>query len=83
MSNLPEEDPLDYIDFDDIIQHGDPTRWTFIGPKPGSGVPATSPHARTGTAKHYDIYTDAFGDRIEVHYFRHSDGSVADVKIKI
>jgi len=32
--------------------------------------------------KHYDRYEDDFGDEIEVHYFRHPDGTVGDVKIK-
>jgi hypothetical protein len=32
--------------------------------------------------KHYDFYEDEFGDEIEIHYFRHPDGSVSDVKIK-
>ena len=76
------EDPLDYIDFDDIIQHGDPKKWSFIGAKPRSGVAATSSFAQPGTTKHYDTYRDEFGDQIEVHYFRHPDGSVGDVKIK-
>lgn len=82
MSNLPQEDPLDYIDWDDVIQHGNPSKWTFVGPKAGSPVPATSPNALPGTTKHYDIYKDELGDQIEVHYFRHPDGSVGDVKIK-
>jgi hypothetical protein len=36
------DNPLDFIDFDEVTQHGDPSRWTFVGPKPGSGVPAHS-----------------------------------------
>ncbi len=76
------DDPLDYIDFVDIIQHGDPARWTFKGPKPGGPAPATSPVARPGTMKHYDQYQDEYGEEIEVHDFRHPDGSVGDVKIK-
>lgn len=38
------DDPLDFIDFVDVLQHGDPGRWTILGPKPGSPVPATSPY---------------------------------------
>jgi hypothetical protein len=60
--------PLDFIDFDEVIQHGDPGKWKSIGVKPGSGVPAHSPSAPPGTTKHYDIYEDEFGDEIEVHY---------------
>ncbi len=82
MSSVPPADPLDYIDMDDVIQHGDPSRWTLVGPKPGSPVPATSASAAPGTMKHYDVYQDAFGDEIEVHYFRHTNGSVGGVKIK-
>jgi hypothetical protein len=82
VSNVPQEEPLDYIDMDDVIQHGDPGKWFFVGPKAGSPVPATSLKAPPGTMKHYDIYRNVFGDLIEVHYFRHADGSVADVKIK-
>lgn len=76
------DDPLDYIDFADILRHGDPGLWAFRGPKPGSPVPAHSPGAAPGTMKHYDLDDDEFGERIEVHYFRHADGSVGDVKVK-
>jgi hypothetical protein len=76
------DDPLDFVDFDDVIQHGDPGKWKYVGVKPGSGVQAHSPSAPPGTTKHYDTYEDEFGDEIEVHYFRHPDGSVSDVKIK-
>ena len=31
--------------------------------------------------KHYDIYMDADGEEIEIHYFRHPDGSVGNVKV--
>jgi hypothetical protein len=67
---------------DDILVHGDPGRWISLGPKPGSPVPATSPNARPGTMKHYDLYRNEFGEVIELHYFRHEDGSVDDVKVK-
>lgn len=83
MSGVPEEDPLDYIDMDDVIQHGNPSNWTFLGPKPGSPTLAYSPDTRAGTTKHYDLYRDDFGQVIEVHYFRHLDGTVENVKIKI
>jgi hypothetical protein len=76
------EDPLEYIDFDEVIQHGDPGRWKLKGEKQGSGVPANSPNAPPGTLKIYEIYEDEFGDVIEVHYFRHPDGTVSDVKVK-
>ncbi|HUY36261.1 MAG TPA: hypothetical protein VMV69_26220 [Pirellulales bacterium] len=76
------EDPLDYIDFADVIVHGDPSNWRYKGPKPGSPTPATSPNAQPGTMKHYDMYVDEHGDEIEVHFFRRPDGSVGDVKIK-
>jgi hypothetical protein len=76
------DDPLGFIDFDDVLQYGDPGKWKYIGPKAGSGVPAHSALAQPGTTKHYDIYQDEFGNEIEVHYFRHPDGSVGDVKVK-
>jgi hypothetical protein len=76
------DDPLDFIDFPDIIEHGDPTNWKYRGPKPGSPVPANSLNAQPGSMKHYDLYTDEYGDPIELHYFRHPDGSVGDVKVK-
>lgn len=76
------DDPLDYIDFFDVIEHGDPSRWRFRGPKAGSPVPATSPDAEPGTTKHYDLYDDEHGNPIEVHYFRRRDGSVDGVKVK-
>ena len=82
MSAVPQEDPLDYIDMDDVIQHGDPGKWAYRGAKAGSPVPASSRAAPPGTMKHYDIYRDEFGEEIEVHYFRHPDGSVGDVKVK-
>jgi len=76
------DDPLDFIDFVDVIEHGEPGKWTFRGAKLGSPTPAHSPAAPPGTMKHYDLYFDEDGDEIEVHYFRHPDGSVGDVKVK-
>ena len=75
------EDPLDHIDFLDIQQHGDPSLWKPLGEKLGSGAPANSRDAPTGTLKIYEIYKDDFGTEIEVHYFRHADGSVSGVKV--
>jgi hypothetical protein len=75
------EDPLDYIDFADILVHGDPRKWTYKGKKQGRPTPVTSPGASPGTMKHYDIYEDEFGDQIEIHYFRNSDGSLGEVKV--
>jgi hypothetical protein len=83
VSGIPQEDPLDYIGLDEVQEHGNPSKWTVRGAKPGSPVPATSRNAPAGTMKHYDSYENEFGEDIEVHYFRHSDGSVADVKIKV
>lgn len=82
MSQPPPDEPLDFIDMDDVLQHGDPNNWKYLGPKAGSPTPATSPNAQPGTMKHYDVFEDEFGDEIEVHYFRHPDGTVGDVKIK-
>ena len=79
---MTDEDPLDHIDFADVLVHGDPGKWTYIGPKSGSPTPATSPKARPGTVKHYDKYLDEFGDEIEVHFLRNADGTVDDVKVK-
>ncbi len=76
------DDPLDYIDFADVVIHGDPSKWKYHGAKPGSPTPATSPLAPAGTNKHYDIYEDEFGAMIEIHYFRYPDGTVDDVKVK-
>ncbi len=75
------DDPLDQIDFADVLQHGDPGKWINRGEKPGSGVLAHSQDAPVGTTKHYDLYEDEFGDEIEVHYFRHPDGRVSGVKV--
>ena len=76
------DDPLDYVDFAEVIDHGDPRKWKFKGPKRGSPTRAITPRALPGTMKHYDLYEDELGDEIEVHYFRHPDGSVTDVKVK-
>jgi hypothetical protein len=76
------DDPLEEIDFDDIVKHGDPGRWKFKGDKPGSGLPATSPDAPPGTLKIYEIYENEFNVEIEVHYFRHPDGTVSGVKVE-
>ncbi len=76
------DDPLDFIDLRSVLAHGDPTKWKPIGPKPGSPTIAHSPDAEPGTMKHYELYEDELGDLIEVHYFRHPDGSVGDVKVK-
>jgi excisionase family DNA binding protein len=56
------DDPLDYVDFADVLQHGDPSNWSFQGEKVGSGVPAHSPSAPPGTLKIYKLYLDEFGD---------------------
>lgn len=32
--------------------------------------------------KHYDLYVDEFGDKIELHYFRYTDGTVDNVKVR-
>ena len=45
-------------------------------------ITASHVYAAPGTMKHYDRYEDEFGEEIEVHYFRHPDGSVGDVKVK-
>ena len=75
-------DPLDYVDFVDVIAHGSPDRWRFKRAKDGSPTPATSPIAPAGTMKHYDLYEDEYGSPIEVHYFRYMDGSIGNVKVK-
>jgi hypothetical protein len=75
------DNPLDFVDFADVLQHGDPTNWTFNGEKAGSGVLAHSPGAPPGTLKIYELYKDEFGDEIELHYFRHPDGTVSNVKV--
>jgi hypothetical protein len=64
------------------VAHGDPAQWTYLGPKKGSPTAATSPHALPGTMKHYDLYQDEYGEEIELHYFRYTDGTVDDVKVK-
>ena len=79
---MSDDDPLDFIDFADVVQHGDPGNWTYKGPKAGSPTPANTQTAQPGTMKHYDLYEDEFGNEIEVHFFRHPDGSVGNVKIK-
>ncbi|MCY2994737.1 MAG: hypothetical protein NTY19_43780 [Planctomycetota bacterium] len=76
------DDPLDYVDITDVAVHGDPGKWRFQGCKQGSPTPATSANAPLGTMKHYDLYADEFGDEIELHYFRYTDGSVDDVKVR-
>jgi hypothetical protein len=43
------DDPRDFVDFADLLQHGDPSNWKFQGNKAGSGVPAHSPDAPSGT----------------------------------
>jgi hypothetical protein len=75
------DDPLDFVDFSDVLQHGDPSNWTFVAEKAGSGVPAHSSEAPPGTLKIYEIYLDEFGVEIELHYFRHADGTVSGAKI--
>jgi hypothetical protein len=52
-----------------------------MGERPGSGVDAHSALAPAGTRKIYEVYEDEFGVEIEVHYFRHLDGSVSGVKV--
>jgi hypothetical protein len=76
------DNPLDYVDFADVIIHGNPDKWRFKGAKDGRPVQATSSLAPPETMKHYDLYEDEYGSPIELHYFRYADGSVGDVKIK-
>jgi hypothetical protein len=76
------DDPLDYVDFVEVLAHGSPAGWRFLGAKHGSPIPASSVNAPAGTMKHYDLYEDEFGSLIELHYFRYVDGSVGDVKVK-
>jgi|GEM_PF-5704206 len=75
------DDPFDFLEFDAIVQHGDPKNWKHKGAKSGSGAIARSPNAPSGTVKIYEIYADEFGKEIELHYFRHSDGRVSQVKV--
>jgi hypothetical protein len=51
---------------------------------PSREVPFRQPRpiAASGILKYYEIYIDEFGVEIEVHYFRHPDGTVGDVKIR-
>jgi hypothetical protein len=76
------DDPLDFVDMTDVAVHGDPGTWRFQGRKQGSPTPATSPNAPPGTMKNYDLYVDEFGLKIELHYFRYTDGTVDDVRVK-
>jgi hypothetical protein len=75
------DDPLDFVDFADVLQHGDPSKWVMRGAKASSGARAHSSGAPAGTLKIYEIYKDESGDEIELHYFRHPDGSVSNVKV--
>jgi hypothetical protein len=75
------EDVFEYVDFLDVIAHGDPAKWKYLGSKQGSPIAAKSQHAHEGSMKHYELYEDIHGDRIELHFIRHSDGSVVDVKV--
>lgn len=72
------DDPLEYLPFSDVLKHGDPSYWKFQGRKT---APAKTPSAPPQTLKVYEYYEDSFGDAVEVHYFRHSDGSVSNVKV--
>jgi hypothetical protein len=47
----------------------------------GAAFQPHSANAPPGTLKIYEIYEDDVGDEIEVHYFRHLDGTVSDVKV--
>ena len=76
------DDPLDYVDITDVAVHGDPGKWRFQVRKQGSPTAATSLNAPPGTMKHYDLYLDEFGTKIELHYFRYADGTVDDVKVR-
>ena len=75
------DNPLDEVDFVDVLQHGNPGQWKLKGTKPGSGMPATSADAPSGTLKIYELYEDEFGVEIELHYSRHADGRVSGVKV--
>ena len=82
MNKAHQDDPLDFVDLKAILRYGSPDTWNYLGPKPGSFAPANSPKALPGTMKCYDIYEDESGEEFELHYFRHADGTVGDVKTK-
>ncbi len=80
--DFPEkQDPLEEVPFAEVLKHGDPNNWTFIGKKKGSSLPAKSTRAVPLTLKVYEIYEDEYGEIIELHYFRHSGGTVTNVTV--
>ncbi|MEZ6128304.1 MAG: Calx-beta domain-containing protein [Planctomycetaceae bacterium] len=66
---------------DDFEIHGDPDVWRYLGEKPGSGHLAETPAAPPGTRKIYEVWEDEFGFYLEIHYFRHLDGSISNVRL--
>jgi hypothetical protein len=49
---------------------------------PEADCPPLPPDAPPGTLKIYEIYENEFNVEIEVHYFRHPDGTVSGVKVE-
>jgi len=80
-THISEDIISENMTLDEFNEHGDPSNWNFEGEKPGSGLPATSPNAPPGTLKIYERWTDEFGTLLEVHYFKHLDGSLSNVKL--
>jgi hypothetical protein len=79
--DLTPDQLAEHLTIDEITQHGDPAKWTFLGEKGGSRVPATSGGASPGTVKVYEVWRNAYGKEVEVHYFETPEGQAQDVKL--
>ncbi len=56
-----------------IRDHGDPSKWTFLGSK---AEPATGRGFDPGTKKVYEVFLDENGQRVGWHYWIKPDGSI-------
>ncbi len=74
------DDPLEFVHIVDVTQHGDPGKWARLGHKDGSPAIAKSKRAPPGSWKVMEEWEDECGSRFELHFFRHADGSVSNVK---
>lgn len=62
------------------FKHGNLETWKYKGEKPTSGRQATDKDP--GTIKVYEIWKNAAGKEFELHYFKHLDGTLEDLKEK-
>jgi hypothetical protein len=66
---------------DQLDRLGHPTDWEFIS-KHGGGPADISEYSVPGAKKVYEVWRDANGKLLEIHYELNPDGSVSHVRVR-